>query len=368
MAHSETITTKQLYRLIVMLILPTALLSVPTVTLQKGGNGGWLSPLLSMMVGVVVFICMYILGKAFPGESLVAYVQKLVGTPIGKIIGIFYGLYFWTSGLIVVREMIGLIQSAVLIKTPLLMLHICIFAALAYMLYCGLEGIARISDLIFILPFLLTAIFLIVSIGSFHKNAFLPFLDKGWSGVIQGAYVPASWFGEIVFIGMLIPAIRTPEKLVHYSLRGLILTTAQLVLVIAVVTSVMGAEEGARSVYPTYNVIRYLQWGEFFEHLDAMFLIPWIALMVLKSLLFYYTGILCISETLQVSQYKILIFPIFMLSITLSIWLFPDKISFREYLYIVYPVYALALQLILPLILLATHLIRSSMLRGGSHS
>jgi spore germination protein KB len=366
MNNTEVITTRQLYRLIVMIILPTALLSIPTITLQKAGNGGWLSPVISMMVGGVVFVCMYILGKAFPGESFVAYIQKLIGIPAGKVIGLIYGFYFWTSGLVVAMEMIGLIQAAVLLKTPLLVLLVCIFGALAYMLYSGLEGIARVSDLIFVLPFLLTTILIIVSIGSFHKTAFLPLFDHGWSGVLQGSYVPASWFGEIVFIGMLLPCIRNPKRLIHFSLRGLLLTALHLVLIIAVVTSVMGAREGSRAIYPTYNVIRYLQWGEFFEHVDALFLIPWIALMILKILLFYYTGILCIAESLQIAQYKTLILPIFTLSTVLGTWLFPDKISFMEFLYIVYPVYALFLQLILPLFLVGIYLFRSKHLQGGT--
>lgn len=367
MDNSSRITPRQLYRLLVLLVLPTALLSIPTVTLKQAGNGGWLSPFFSSLIGTAVFLVVYRLYKAFPNETLASYATRIIGVLGGKILAAIYGIFFWTSGVLVVHEMMGLIKSAILMKTPIIAIYLCIYLSLAFMLVCGLEALARISDLIFFFPFLLIPILVTAGIGTFHNNAFLPFLNKGWLAVLRGAVVPSSWFGEVVLAAMLLPLVHHPQRIVRFGVRGIGVTALLLMIVIAIVVNVMGFEEGSREIYPTFQVIRYLQWGDFFQHVDMLFLIPWLSQMVVKALVLCYAGLASFTDGFRLQGYKILIAPLVAFSIVGDLWFFPDEVSFRDFLYAVYPIYALFLELILPCLLLVIYWARrKSLARGAS--
>ena len=64
------ISVKQLSYLTVILIFSTGILYLPSITIRHAGNGGWLSPFISMMVGIMVLFIILFFHKTLFYTSL----------------------------------------------------------------------------------------------------------------------------------------------------------------------------------------------------------------------------------------------------------------------------------------------------------
>ncbi len=113
---------------LVILITPTAVLYIPSLVMQQAGNGGWISPALSLLFGLFVTFMVYGLAKAYPGKTLSEYIPLLTGTILGQIFAVLYALFFWHVGLLVAREIIWLIHTLLLLNTPAMALYLLVFS------------------------------------------------------------------------------------------------------------------------------------------------------------------------------------------------------------------------------------------------
>ena len=355
------ISSKQLSYLTVALIFSTGILYLPSITLKHSGNGGWLSPFISMLAGmIVIFIITFLHGK-YPAKTLTDYLPQLVGKVGAKIFGALYALFFWDCGLDVIREIIGVVRATLLPHTPILPVCFPIAMAIMYALYCGIEATARFAELVaFTMP-VMVLILAIGVMGSLHGNAYFPLLDSGWSGVIRGAFVPASWFGEVVIIAYLLPAVADGQKVLPRLILSLVLTAGLLSIMAVLIIGVLGASEAGRTQLASFEVMRYVQFGDFLQHIDALFLLPWILLMLIKGLLFFHVTVISFSQTMRLSNYKFTIIPLLFLAALVSHWLFLDEFTLGQFLEIVWPNYSLFFEVIVPIVLFIVYLIRKGL-------
>ncbi len=357
------ISVKQLSYLIAAEIFSTGILYLPSISLKQSGNGGWLSPFFSLLAGIIVILVLTFLYQKYPSKTLTDYLPQLVGNVGAKIIGALYVLFFWDCGLDVVREIVGVVQATLLPHTPVVAICFAISFSIIYALYCGLESLARFIELIY---FSMPALVIILTLGvagAIHSNAYFPMLDAGWSGVFRGAFVPSSWFGEVVILAYLLPEVSNSSKVLSRLLWTLVVTAGLLSIMTLLIIGVLGTSEAARTQLASFEVMRYVQFGTFLQHIDALFLLPWLMLMLIKGILFFYVAVVSFSQTAKLSKPKILIIPLVFLSIVISHWLFSDEFTISKFLEIVWPNYSLFFEVLVPILLWITYLIRQVLTR-----
>lgn len=366
-AKSNLVSTVQFYRLIPLLIIPTGYLALPTFVANKAGNGAWLSPFISMISGIISVLCMSYLRKKSPEKDVVQWAAVIFGPIIGKVVGIAFSLFCLFSGMIIVLEIVGFLSPMIMTTTPLIVVLASVLCAVAFMLYCGLEGIARVSGVLYVFLYILTMICILGPIDAFHKSALLPVFNRGWSGVLAGSYTPLGWFGEVVILAMFFPYVSTEHPI---KTRPLVIKIVISSLLLSSVTTtaigILGAPETARSAYPTYEIIKYIQWGAFIQHVDAIFLIDWIPMMILKSVMFYHAGILGLRQSCGMSESRLLIIPTAGISVPLAIWMFPNQYSISEFNQFVFANYSLIFEIFFPLTLCTVHILKTLKQRNSS--
>ncbi len=352
------ISVKQLSYLTVILIFSTGILYLPSITIRHAGNGGWLSPFISMMVGIMVLFIILFFHYQFTSKTLTEYLPLLVGKWGARLLGALYVLFFWSTGLLVVREMVGIVRITLLPKTPIVVICFMIALAIIYGAYCKMEAIARLIELIvLLLPVMVIALITGLA-GAIHWGAFFPFIEAGWRGVIRGAFVPSSWFGEIIVLAYLLPIVSSHHRSFSILLFSLGITAGLLSIIVMLIIGVFGASEAARTPLATYELIRYVQFGSFLQHIDALFLFPWLMFMLVKGLLFFYVAMISFSQTIVIPSYQFTIIPLVFLSTVVSHWMFLDDATVSKFLEVVWPVYALFFEAAVPLLLLVLYFVR----------
>lgn len=362
------ISVKQLSMLTVVLIFATAILYLPSISLKHSGNGGFLSPWVSMIVGMIVILMMVTLFRAYHQPTFLTLLKNLLGQPLGIIVSFLYIFYFFNTGLYVLRESIGIIRATLLPTTPILMICFTISFAYAFGIYNGIQAVARFTQLIIgFVPIIVIILFLGV-LGKFHVSAFLPLLDEGFMGVIRGAYIPASWFGEVILLWLLFPYLRDNKQLITHLLISILVVAFLVSIITIAIIGLLGVTEASRTELASYEVMRYVEFGDFFQHIDALFLFPWILFMVIKGLLFFFVTVDLFGEVFAIKNKAWTILPLVILSSVTSHWLFLDDFSISQYLEIVWPMFALFFELILPILFFILFLLRRSQRRPSIRS
>ncbi|RYD05860.1 hypothetical protein N752_08170 [Desulforamulus aquiferis] len=131
-----------------MLILPTAILFVPSITAQSAGPDGWASLILALVFGLLVAVVSSSLAMKFPSQTVIEYAPRLLGPYVGKLVGFIYSFYFYYVGYYVLRQFAEVMTTGYMTKTPL-WVHLIILVMIAsYALYLGLETLCRTNAVI----------------------------------------------------------------------------------------------------------------------------------------------------------------------------------------------------------------------------
>ncbi len=362
------ISVKQLSYLTVILIFSTGILYLPSIAIRQAGNGGWISPFISMAVGMIVLFIVFFFHQHFTFKTLTEYLPLLLGQWVAKLLGALYVLFFWVTGLTVVREIVGTVRVTLLPKTPLVVICFMIALAIIYGAYLGMEAMARLIELIALfLPIMVIAL-ITGLMGSIHWDAFFPFMETGWRGAIRGALVPSSWFGEVIVLAYLLPNVSSHHRFLSSLLFSLVITAGLLSIIVMLIIGVFGATEASRTPLATYELMRYVQFGSFLQHMDALFLFPWLMFMLIKGLLFFYVAVISFSQMMGLSDHQFTITPLVFLSTVVSHWVFSDDTTVSHFLEVIWPVYALSFELVIPLLLLLLYFVRHRKLNAMSLS
>lgn len=362
MMKKEKISALQMAMSLFPSIIATAILSVPSITAQYARNDLWLSPILASVVGLLTVYIAVQLQKLYPGQTVTEFSIAIIGRFAGKAVGLIILLFYLQNTGEITRIYSQFINISFLPKTPEIVVIASMVFICACCVYGGLEVIGRVAQLLFplfILPIILLIFFLS---PDFEPANILPMFEKGVMPSIKGAIAPAGWFAEFFVITFFLPFLADKKNAMKHGMRSVIGAMLTLVIVNLIVLFVMGTTT-ANTVYPLMNVARYANMVGFFENMEAIVMAVWIAGVFVKTSVFFYAVALSTAQLLNLSDYRIVVWPLAILIIEFSFWGIPSAMQMSLYNLTGFPFYSLFIQLIIPLILLVTAVLRKKFKR-----
>lgn len=344
MKDQELISSRQFMLLAVSLVLPTAVLSLPGIAAMVAKQDAWLTPVGGVLAGGVTGWAMLWLAHRFPGLSIIEYVQEVFGRWPGRVIGFLYLWWVVHFAAIVVQEYTMMLDTTILIETPAAVFLGSIVLIAVYLSRHGLEVVARTNEIF--LPIVLVSITLIIILaGGGMKLANLrPVLaDRGIVDALKGFLEPASWFGEIIMLSMILPMVADTGK-VRRHITGAVLATGIILLVAtAACIAVFGAELTERDQYPFFSLARQIRVGLFLERLDPVFISMWMLGASIKMTIAVLVAAMMAARLFNLGDYRPLTAPVGLCMATLSAVLFKNIFQMTEFLHLVWPPYALTI-------------------------
>ncbi|MBA2940608.1 endospore germination permease [Paenibacillus sp. CGMCC 1.16610] len=332
-------------------VLATATLSVPSITMKTAGIDMWMTPILSAMVGLLSVIVMYRLYIKYPELTFIQYTEAILGVYAGKALsGFFLVSFIFTNGL-VLREYGEFVIGNFLHETPMALVIFCMVAVCAYVLYEGIEVLARVSQILIPSAVLIIFIMLILMIPDLHPKEMFPILGDGPLPLLVGSLVPSSWFTQFFMLSFLYPFLNKKRHVLQWSFLsvGIVMIT---LLTINLTILLMFGSLTVQFNYAFLIAVRYISISDFLEHIEALVMTIWIIGMFIKVSLIYYATVLGTAQCLGLSDYRPLIVPVGFLILLLSFWVSPN---FQELMHAIgtnIPFLALITQLGVPSMLL----------------
>ncbi|MCJ8008315.1 endospore germination permease [Lederbergia wuyishanensis] len=355
--EKERISSLQMTMLIYPTVVATAILSVPSITAYYAPHDLWMSPIFSSIVGFITVFIAYKLYKLYPKETIIQSVEKIIGKVPGKIIG-FFILFFYimTTGEII-RDYSEFIVGSFLFKTPTVVITGTMVLLCAATVHAGLEVLGRLAQLFFPLFVIPLFIFFLLLIPNYDIKNIFPILEHGILPPLKGSIILGGWFSELFLITFFLPFLKDEKKVLKHGFTNVLAIMVTLVLVNLTVLFVLGVATASK-VYPLMNVGRYISYADFFENLESVIMAVWIVGAFIKISVAYYAVVIGTAQWLNLSDYKLIIWPIAILIVEFSFWSLPSSMRNFMIAITVYAPYSIFMQTVLPFFLLLIALFR----------
>jgi spore germination protein KB len=124
--------------------------SILFVSGMDAKQDAWIVVIISMCIGFALMWCYTALQRKFPQKNLAQIIINILGKKLGVPLVFLYALFFLYSATRNFRDFGEVINTTFLIKTPLFAILLLFMIAVLYVLFLGLEVLARTSE--FLLP------------------------------------------------------------------------------------------------------------------------------------------------------------------------------------------------------------------------
>ncbi len=355
------ISTKQLFALVVLFEMGSAILVGFPKNLKQDA---WIANLLGMAEGILLFFVYYRLYLFYPNLPLTGYLQKIIGKWPGRILGFFYIVYFAYLSARVLRDFGELLSSTIYTRTPIFFLMTLLMLTIAYAIQKGFEVLARVSELFFVIVYIMaiSGFILIISSGLIHLENLKPMVENGWKPIIKTSLKETLTFpfGEMVVFTMLLPYVHLSKKVKTVCISGMILSGINITIAAVINIATLGVDLFTRSSYPLLTTISKIQLLHFIERLEVLFMLYLMIGGFIKVALFYYVAVAGTASLFKFKDLRKINLPIGILILLTAMIIAPYYSEHIVEGLDIVPIYLhWPFQIILPCILLVIAFIRN---------
>ncbi|MDG0793926.1 endospore germination permease [Cohnella ginsengisoli] len=352
MQVTEKISRTQLGYLIFTFIISTNLLTVPSFTVMFAMQDAWISELIASATGFVSIWVMCELSRRYPGLTIEQYSARILGKWLGKLAAASYAYYWFISISTLTTQHTGFVSTLLLPESPFLVISLTLLALSGIAAFLGIEVIARSNEFLTLLLLVLFIPLLVLTIKDADVHQLKPIVENGFGPVLQGAFNPAGGFMNQVFIlGWLLSYYESSSKARKVSLIALTCVTLMSVSLIMLTVMILGPLTD-KLTYSFLSVVQYIGIEGSFERLEAIAVSTWVIGCFVKISVSLFIFCVCISRIFGISDYRDLVFPLSLLSLIGSVWIFPNAAALLNYLVFTFPLLAFLNQSLIPLLLL----------------
>ncbi|ALC91215.1 spore gernimation protein KC [Bacillus sp. FJAT-18017] len=285
----ENISLVQLLMLVVNFELGSSIV----VGLGQGaGNDAWIAIGGASLFGVALLWLYYALSTRMENHNLYTVIEFCFGRKLGIILAFFYISYFTYLAARVIRDFCELLSSAILPNTPMEVMSLTLCLVLGYILYLGIEVLARTNEIFspYLLLFLLMLTIFLIASGGVDPKQLLPLFGNGASPIIKQVFPELITFpyGEMVAFTLIFPLVTRKSHIKHVAFLGL--ATATFLLILAEILTVMslGVDAMQRSNFPLLTVARNVSIGGFVERIEVLVVFIMLLGILVKSSVFLF--------------------------------------------------------------------------------
>ncbi|TFE26626.1 GerAB/ArcD/ProY family transporter [Cohnella luojiensis] len=365
MLENGKIGVRQLTILVILISIGDAILVLPSIPAIEAKQDAWISVVIGLAIGLPIVYLLTIVGKLYPGLTVVEYNEKILGTWLGKAISLFFLSYLFFSAAAHLRESSDFMITNIMPETPIMAINILFLGIIVMGARLGLETLTRTAEILFPWFILLLLMFILFLIPQADIKNMLPVLGEGIKPVIRGSIASAAFpFAELVVFLMVFPYVNQTNRIRRSFLLGALLGGIVLIAIVALSILVLGADLVARNIYPSFFMAKKISIGNFLERVEAILAIIWFISIYFKITLYYYAFNLGLAQTLKLREYRFLTLPSGMILLLLSLMVAPNITYYNEVISKYWPNLDFTYSILLPLLLLGVYALRKKFKRN----
>ncbi|MBO5371240.1 MAG: GerAB/ArcD/ProY family transporter [Lachnospiraceae bacterium] len=302
-SKNNKISKRQIFRLLTYDLLGIGTLLLPTALANKAGRNGALSIGIAIAAGVIFAgLLGGVIHSMQEDESYSSYLRRCFGKIGGKLALLGYGIYYLFLGGYCTYVFGHLIISDLLKEQSFYWVCAGILLLAVYGIFQGIEGRARIYEILF--WFLMIPLFLMLFFSAEDVDIprLFPLYTSGNDlGVFQGSYMTFSIFSLSSFSLFLVPFAAEKKQIKGACMKAVGFCGGVLLVLYIILQGSFGIGALQELEYPAVTLMSMIQIpGGFLQRQDALMVAVWFytVFALLSSSMFY------ASETVKELLFK----------------------------------------------------------------
>ncbi|HEX3046262.1 MAG TPA: endospore germination permease [Bacillota bacterium] len=274
------------------------------VTKVMGNNAYWGFPIALILVTPAI-AAIYLLGKRFPGQSIIEQGKSILGPILGTITGLLYLGFLFIFPAMVTRDSINLASMYFLFQTPVYELTLLYVLAYAWLASKGIETLTRTASIVALPALLIFLTLLIMGIRNITPNNLKPVFTPNIIDYLKAGKSALNNFYMLGLAAFMLPYLKPLNAFPRFA-GGMML----LLLVITGFTAVgsigvFGPEFILRFAYPSLAYFRVIKIPYLLLEQTGMVIgIAWLVIVLLGSGFTHYSLSLGLSQAAPFFDYK----------------------------------------------------------------
>jgi len=347
------INNTQFRTLLACMLWPTIIGYGGGILARQVGRDMWLSGILALITtGFIAFVTVYT-GRKFPKKTMVEYGQELLGSILGKALGLGLVLYFLLAANQSVSIYIHHINDFLLPETPFVVLTLIHVLVVCYIVWHGPEVIVRVSVLGFIAAVIFTFLTFLATLQEIDFQRILPLFDSGLPAVSTASLNASSFIGQsIPVIAMILPLVKNQKKAMQSTAVGLLYGGIMFIFFLISGLMVMGPHVTAQMRVACMDLVRAIQITEYLHRFESFMVALWYWSMLVQAGILAYCATLAFRQTVGIKERNIWLMIVTGLTlVALTYLLAYSRIMFLNFLEYKWQYLSIPVQFGLPLLL-----------------
>lgn len=258
--------------------IAVGILGTPKFIFQEAQQDAWISIIIATVYMIIIILVMFYILNNYKNTDIYGIQVDLFGKWIGKVLGVIYLVYFFTTAWSVLITYIQIIQFFIYPEMSAFVMGLLLLSLVVYTINGGIRAIVGVTFIFFLLtPWII--IFLYDPISRMDLTHFHPMFQTSFTQLLKGARSTTYTLSGIELLFVIYPFIQNKEDAKLPTILGASFT-AFLVLATTVISigyySPPGFDRLGWIVLQLFKSISY----QLIERFDYLVVVAWMLLVI----------------------------------------------------------------------------------------
>ena len=256
------------------------ILNLPDVIISTTGSSSWINVIYISIIAIIFCALICKLFKPFNSNDILDVSEYLGGKVLKFIIGIAYFAFFIFISGISLRYLANSIKLIYFEETPIIFLLMFFFFPTVIACKSGIKNIAQVN--LMFMPILLISMLIILfaTVKDFIPQRIFPILGFGADKTFLVGINNIFAFSGFAYLYFLIPILKNPEQFKKVAFISTIISAIYLFLSVICLLMMFSFISFSEELLSVYLLTRMIEFGRFFQRIDAIFILIWILAMI----------------------------------------------------------------------------------------
>ncbi|MGN8647272.1 GerAB/ArcD/ProY family transporter [Gracilibacillus sp. HCP3S3_G5_1] len=358
---TQKLDGKQFTVLVIMNTLGASIIFIPSIATSFGKENGWITLLISTMLGAIILLMYNQIIKILKGRELFSLIENLFGKWIGVVAIVLFASYAFINTSANLWAISDFISIQILMGTPFEVVAMIIALTVVIAIRYGLEVIGRTSELFFPFTMVCAILLTLLVLKDANFTNIEPIFQLNQAGTLAGTLpIVSITYLELVILLAISHGVNKNQSARKGLLVGGLISGFILFIITFACITVLGVEGTANYTYPIYSLGQRINIFNFLERVEIIVAFIWFFTIFVKLCISFYVVTTGISHVIKLKNYKTLAIPLAFLLFLASILVVPNTFEAFSFINGSYIVLSITFGLIFPLILLGMNRLKKN--------
>ena len=262
--------------LILIVVISHIILDLPNVLLVSASSAAPLNIIYITVLALMFFLIINKLFTHFSGKDIIDVSEFIGGPLLKKIVSLLYSLQLIFIAGILILNFSQTIRTIYLQDMPnWLICLVFILIGIISNLF-GFKNVSKINSIL--MPFILITIIaiFIALFTDFVPERIFPILGYGINETFFLGSTNIFALGGIILLFLIRPQLKDDKAAKKVGIFAILISGVFLLLTVTVLLFIFPFTTGREGVLSVYMITRTIQFGKFFQRVDALFILIWV--------------------------------------------------------------------------------------------